>query len=279
MKSIQNTTLSCGLLTAPVKIFPAAGREPEVQFNLITPDGEPIERIYVEREEPDVQQWTADHKRRMVNVIDYDDLGRAYDGTLINSADLAAAEEESLTSDDGTDLKLITVEQFVPLKDLPMERTTKLYYLGPDSKVSTKSFKTFKEGLKSRKAAAIAKVVLRSRQMLFAIYVKDEIVHAAVLSFSATMNDRTDSDLFSDVDVKRPEVNMMGKLIDTMMGDASVIDEAEDTYVVGKRELVEKLASGKEPVQKKTKRKTKANDSLLESLEASVAAAQEKVKV
>lgn len=113
MKSIQNTSLSCGLLNAPVKIFPATGEEPEVRFNFCTPDGDPVEQIYVREEEADDQDWTADGKRRIVEVIDYDDLGRSYQGEQIDRTELASAEEDCMVGDDGTDLKQINIEQFV----------------------------------------------------------------------------------------------------------------------------------------------------------------------
>lgn len=278
MKSIKNTTLSCGLLNAPVKIFAASGKEPEVSFNLTTPSGDPVEQIYVEREDEIIQKWVDD--RRMVRAFDYDKLGRSYNGTSINQADLTAAEKESLTTEDGIDLQHINIESFIPLKDVPFERATKLYYLGPDPKVSTKSFCTFREALKKRKAAGIAKVVLRSRQIILAVYVKDDIMHAQVLCFAQTMNDRSDSELHADAEVKKSEVLMMGNLIDAMMDDASVIDGITDTYVEAKRELVEKLIDG-QPVAKEKKSKkatTKADDSLMDSLEASVKAANARKK-
>lgn len=276
MKSIQNTSLNCGLLNAPVKIFAATGKEPEVRFNFCTPDGDPVEQIYVRAEDADEQDWTAAGlgTKRIVEVFDYDDLGRSYQGQQINRTELANAEEDCMVGEDGTSLKQINVERFVPLKDVPMERATKLYYLGPDPKVSTKSFKTFKEALKKKKAAAIAKVVIRSRQMILAIYVKDEIVHASVLSFAESMNNRVDEELTSKADVTKAEVAMMGNLIDQMMGDSSDIDKIKDTYIAAKRELVEKLVAGK-PVKKnvKSKKVEKSDDSLMASLEASIQAA------
>lgn len=272
MKSIQNTTLTCGLLNAPVKIFSAAGKESEVNFSLCTPDGDPVEQIYVLKEEGPERQWNNDEKdlRRLVKVFEYAHLGRAYGDFPINHASLTNAEEASLTDENGNDLKSIIIESFVPLKDLPTERGTKLYYLGPDKKLSTKSFETFKVALKKKKVAAIAKVVVRSRQKLFAIYVKDDVVLAQVLDFYATMNARDDSELVSEANVKPVEVNMMGKLIDSMMDDASSIDAIEDTYVARKRELVEDLIEGKEVKKKVKTKKEKADDSLLDALKASV---------
>lgn len=278
MKSIQNTSLSCGLLNAPVKIFAAAGTEPEVKFKQCGPEGEDLERLEVVKEEADERDFTAD-ERRIVTVVDNDKIEKSYNGHLIPKADLEAANEESLKDEDGSDLKLITIESFVPLKDVPMERATKLYYIGPDPKVSTKSFRTFKEALKKKKAAAVAKVVIRSRQIILAIYVKDDILHASVLSFAATMNSRVDEELTTEVDVVKAEVGMMGSLIDSLMADASSIDQMEDTYVTAKRELVEKIIDG-QPITKeaKPKKATKKSDSLMESLKASVEAASKRDK-
>lgn len=280
MKSIQNTTLSCGLLNAPVKIFAANGKEPEIAFSYCTPDGDPVERIYVRAEEQDEREWTDEKPpRRIVEVVEYADLGRAYNDTVLDATELEDALEESLTDSEGMDLKQINVEFFVPLKDLPMERSVGLYYLGPDPKVSSKSFKTFMEGIKRMRVAAIAKAVMRSRQKLLAIYVKDKVVHATVLSFASTVNGRVDEELIPDVDVKRQEVTLMAQLIDSMTAeDASTIDALEDTYVTAKRELVEGLVDGETKKEKKIKpsKKRSKDNSLLESLEQSIKAANKR---
>lgn len=278
MKSIQNTTLSCGLLNTPVKIFAASGTEPEIKFNQCGPQGEALERLDVIAEEPDDRIYTADKDRRMVRVVTSDKIQKSYEGRVIPNSDLEKIQEESLKGEDGSDLKQINIEKFIPLKDVPMERATKLYYIGPNTKFSTKSFQTFIEGLKKKKAAAIAKVVIRSRQVIMALYVKNGILHASVLNFAATMNNREDSELTTDVDVVKAEVAMMGNLIDSLMGEASDIDDIKDTYVEGKRRLIEKVIEG-EPITNEIeapKTKKQKDDSLLKALEESVKVATKK---
>lgn len=284
MKAIKNTTLTCGLLNAPVKIFAAAGNAPEVKLNYCTPEGDPVERIYVRAQEQSEREWINRDGTflRVVEPFELASLGRSYEGSQVNLQNLATALEESQYDESGNDLTLINVERFVPLKEVPFERSIGLYYLGPNKQMSAKSFEIFKAALKKKKVAAIAKVVLRSRQILLAIYEKNGILHAQVLNFLATMNQREDEEL-GDPDSKprKAEVDAMGDLIDALTTEAREIDDITDTYVEGKRVLVEDLIKGQE-VGKKERRKTKAKsdpDSLLEALNRSVEEAQKKSKV
>lgn len=275
MNCIQNTTLSCGVLSAPVKIYSVAGEEPELQLTFCGPNGEQVERVYIEKETEDDKTYTADGLKRIVRVFDQRELGRAYNEFRIGDVALRQATEESLIDDEGNSLKEIMVEHFVSVKDLPSERNCKVYWIGPDKKVSTKAFEIFKAGLKRKKVAAIAKVVMRSRQKLLAIYVKDDILHAQVLNFVGTMDARDDDVLRSNTKPKKDEVAAMGQLIDVLMAETDVLDMMEDTYVTRKRELVENTIKGKGAEPPQAKAKTDGRD-LMDVLKESVTVARKR---
>lgn len=264
MKSVQNTSLNVGLLNAPVKIYAAGSKEAEVKFNYCGPKGEPVEQVY--------------RIKGTDEVVARDNLQKAFDGRMIDKAALAKAEEASCVDEDGNDLKQIKVESFIPLKDIPFERVTGLYYIGPNLKAGTaESFEYFVKGLEKKKAAAIAKVVLRSRQKIFALYVEDGVLHAVALAFKANINLREDSELRQDVKLDKAVLDMMGNLIDAQMADASALDEIEDTYVARKRELAEAAATGK-AVEVPEAQESKGGN-LLEELAASVKAVTDKDSV
>lgn len=267
MKSVQNTALCLGLLTAPIKIYAAASDDAEIHFSSCGPQGEEVSRVYVKKGSDPVE------------VIKHDSLGKSYEGRMISKTVLANVEEACLTDEDGNDLKQINIESFVPLKDVPMDRAKGLYYIGPNLKAgSAKSLETLKAAMKKKKVAAVAKVVLRSRQKLFVLFVKDDILYAVALSFHATINLREDSALIAaDVEVKKAEVDMACQLIDVNMENVEIIDQVEDTFVARKRELVEASLDGKEV--EVTEKTPNASDGLLDALQASVDAASKKTKV
>lgn len=283
MKAIRKTMLSCGLLNAPVKIYAAAGTEPEIRFNLCGPNGEPVDQVYIPHEEESEYRWADDEKtERIVQIFSKGELGSSYNGTMISQADLAIADEDSMEDENGNDLSTIQIERFVPIKSVPSERGIGLYYIGPDKALEGKSFETFKAALKRKRVAGIAKVVVRKRQMLLAIYERDGVVMAQRLNFFDTLTPRDNVDLTdSRVKVRKDEVSMMGNLIDAYMTDADEIDGMKDSYVEAKREIVEKIVKdGTKPSTKeKSKKKPRKDDSLMKQLEVSVKAAQEKVKV
>jgi DNA end-binding protein Ku len=264
MKSVQNTSLSIGLLNTPVKIFAAGSKEKEVRLNLCGPKGEPVEQVY--------------RIKGSDEIVDRDNLQKSYDGHMIDPTDLQNAEAASCLDEDGNDLKQIRVESFVPLKDVPFERATGLYYIGPNQKGgSAESLMTLIEGMKKKKVAAIAKVVLRSRQKILALYVKEDILHAVCLNFKANLNLREDSELRQDVKLKKPVIDMMSELIESATGDVSVIDEIEDTFVARKSELVAAAAKGEKV--KTPEAKESVGDDLMDQLQRSINATKKKEKV
>lgn len=292
MRAIRNTTLSCGLLSCPVKIYSATEDEREIKFNLIGSKGEPVEQIYVLKEHPlDQMIYTGRKKeyvgRRVVEQFEREDMGYAWNGTPIDKAQLDQAEKETLIDPDGNDLSEIIIDKFILLKNVPWERGKKLYFIGPNKALSGKAFETFKAAIRRKKVAAIAKVVVKKRQMLLCIYEKDGAMLALSMRYTREMRERDEgvNDDLIDTRVKlnRKEIDAMSTLVEEYMVDAEEINNLTETYVKRKVDIVESIINGAEPKAKRGKRKAEPKKTdLMAELEASIKEAKKtnrKVKV
>ena len=262
MNTLKNTTLSVGLLNTPVKLMNATSKMGDIHFSTVGPDGQPVERVYRDKETEE--------------VITHDELRKAYQGQQIDPTELANIEEACTKDEDGNDLTLIHVDFFMPLKDVPMERAEDLYYIAPNAKLaSPESLLHFMAGLKKRKVAAIAKIVIKSRQKLLVIFPDGDHLKAVSLRFEEAIVS-PDSGVTIEGKVQKPVLDMMNTLIDATMGSVDDLKAIEDTFVVHKRELVDRLVtSGQAPVKAKTAKKVeKPASGLLEALEASVKVAK-----
>lgn len=252
MNTQANTSISVGLLSAPIKLFNATSKLDEVSFGFCTSDGETVERVYRGEESGE--------------VIEYESLVKMYEGKIIDPTELARVEAACVVDKDDNNLKHIRIDHFMPLKDVPMHRAENLYYIGPNVKAGTPdSFNALVAGMKRKKVAAVAKVVIRSRQKLFVLFVENGILHAASLYFAANIVQPLTFDLIRKDTVKKPVLDLMMRLIDSSMGDN--LDDMEDTFVARKRELVEKAVEGKPVV---ILDKTAEQDDLLIALEESM---------
>lgn len=279
MRAFRNTTLSCGLLSCPVKIYSATEDEREIKFNLVGPNGEAAEQIYVEAEPAFDQVMYAGRKeeyfgRRVVKQFDRDRMGKSWHGSLINKDELTQAERDNTTDENGNDLGEIMIDKFIPLKDIPWERGKKLYFIGPDKSVSGRAFETFKEAMKRRRVAAVAKVVVKKRQMLLVMFVRDGALLAFSIRFASEMRERSEDvedDLTDNrVELRTPEIRKMGELIEEYKADASVIDELKEDYIDRKVEIVEAILAGKDLPKREKSKVTSKEPDLMAELEASI---------
>lgn len=266
MKSIKNTTINVGLLSAPVKIFAATSKEPEVSFKYCASGGRTVKQMYV----TDTGETIA-----------YDDLYRAFNGTMIPKAKLTEIEQESLKDEEGNSLESLRIQGFIPLKDVPMHRVTGAYLIGPNLKASDgEAFEILVAALKRKKVAAIAKMVLKSRQKLMALFVKDDLLHAVCLSFAAQVNNVEEAELRANVKPRPKLLTMMGTMIDAMGESAEMIDAQEDTFVAAKKALVEEfIGSGGVTVKEIKAKGDGAHSGLAEALEESMKVLADKGKV
>ncbi len=235
MRSIANASLNLGLLNAPIKLFPASSNLSEVKFNLCGPEGEDVEQVYRIKGADTIVGTRADCERK-------------FDDHLIKKETIEKVEEESLKDKvQGAivDLKkTMAIEGFIPVKNIPFERTTDRYYIGP-GKGSDQALATIQKAMEKKKLAAVTKYCLRGRQGCFVLFMQDGVMNAVRLAFAASINEVTDEVRVESAPTK-PHVDAAITLIEEYVDeDAKVLSEMTDTLVARKQELVEQASAGK----------------------------------
>lgn len=259
-KSIANTTISFGQITAPVKVYPATSSS-DVSLKLCGPNGEPVEQVYRLKDDPD----TVLGSRAKCE--------KSFNDRLIPKEEVAAAEAASLIEEiDGEEVNLketIKIQKFIPLSKVPFDRATGAYYLGADPKAgSIEALALIQKALAKKKVAGVAKFILRGRQKQFVIYSQDGVLHFVAISFASDKNVVTDEiTLQSKVSVDKSLVDLAEKLIEADLDkDATIVNELSDTLVERKREL---LGAG-QPIEVKEVKSVSVGESLADALAASL---------
>lgn len=166
----------------------------------------------------------------------------------ISADDLATIEE-------ATKIEAFTVEHFIPLADVPMERVTDAYFLAPASGMGAKPLVLLARAMKKRKVAGVFKMVKTSRQHLAVVYEKDGGLIVNTLAFAqdfGAVREAAEELNGQKVTISKAEQAQAEKLVELLAADGSVLDRFEDDLIPLKSDLVERALAGKAlPKQKK----------------------------
>lgn len=262
-RTIQNSTLTVGLLSVPVSLRKVTQRQ-DVKLDRASPGGNKIKR-------QEIDSVTGELIEGSVQYGKFDgDVFRA-----IPQAAIDAIEAETKIED-------FTIEHFIPLKDVPFERTMDAYYLAAQTNGgSARPLKLLHEALKRTKKAGVFKLCLTKRQYAAVIYAHNGGLIVNLLAYAADFKQVHEADeAIAGAVVKPEEVKFAVQLIEALAetSDADVIDKLADDLVLLKARLVEEALAGRtiKATAKPAKKPVGGVDVLMESLKASVAEAQRK---
>jgi len=227
-RSIWKGSIAFGLVNIPVSLTGAEER-PDVQLHMV--DSKNHARIRYERVNADSGEevpWD-----RMVKGYEYEE-GQFI---LLTEEDLAAVEPK-LT-------KTIEITEFVALKDIDPLLFDKPYYLEPEKR-GRKAYALLREALRKSGKAGISRVVIRTREYLSAMFVRDDVLVLMLLRFPQEIKAASKLDLPSSKDkewqpVKR-EMELAERLIDEMSTKWNPKD-FHDEYREALMEFIEKKIS------------------------------------
>ncbi len=201
-RSIWKGAIAFGLVNIPVSLSSAEVR-PEIQLHMV--DSKNHARIRNERVNVETGEdvpWD-----RLVKGYEHDD-GQFI---LLTDVELEAVQPK-LT-------KLIEISQFVSLEDIDPMLFEKPYYLEPEKRGS-KAYVLLREALRQTGRAGISKVVIRTREYLTAMFVRDEALILMLLRFPQEIQAATKLDLPSSRDMQfqptRKEMDLAVRLIGEM---------------------------------------------------------------
>lgn len=172
-------TLSFGLVSIPVELYPAQRPSSHVSLRMLGPDGTPLARRYV---------CSAEQK-----LLSGDDLVRGYE---LDSGEHVVVTDEELEALDPKKTRDIDLRRFVDRSELDPLYFERAYFLAPGAEAS-KAYRLLADVMERKKRAGIATFVLRDRERVLAIFAQDGLLRGQTLHF--------DDEVRSAKDVGLPE--------------------------------------------------------------------------
>ena len=202
-RSLWTGSLSFGLVNVPVRLFSAV-RDQGVHFHqLHEKDGVPIETRRVCSKEG--------------KEVPYDEIVSGYeieDGKWVTLTDdeLAAAEPRKT--------KTIDIEEFVELAEVDPIYFDHPYFLVPEeSEGAARAYRLLVEAMGASERAALGRFVLRTKEYLVAIRVRDDALSLTTMRFADEVRSTDDVETPGGKKPAKKQVDRAVALIEAMGGD------------------------------------------------------------
>jgi DNA end-binding protein Ku len=225
-----NGTISFGLVTIPVALYPATRRE-ELAFKLLRKsDQSPVNYKRVAQADGKEVKWEDivkgyEYEKGKFVVLKDEDFKRV---------DLEAAAQT------------IDIMDFVEVEQINPMYFQKPYYLEPQ-KGSDKAYALLREALRVSGKLGIAKVVIRTREHLAGVKAQGDAIILEIMHFGDELVDANDVKVPKASQARPREVQMAKKLIDGMTTDWEP-DKYKDEYKTQLMAMIE--AKVKHPHEK-----------------------------
>ncbi len=187
-------TLTFGLVSVPVSLFPAA-RSNRASLRMLGPDGQPLARKYY-----------AENTGR---DLDADDTVRGFEVSKEKYVIVTDEELERLAPEKTRDIDL---KQFVPADSIPPLYFERGYFLTPAAG-SQKAYKLLAETMDQSGLAGIATFVMRGKEYLVAIFSDKGILRAETMRFADELRSPSDVGLPKKKEVSKATVTKFEKMI------------------------------------------------------------------
>lgn len=220
-RSFWSGTISFGLVSVPVNLFPA-NRSGGVSLRMLDADGTPLSRRYYDPETD--REVPADRLVRGYEV------GRD-EYVVVTDQELEALEPEK-TRD-------IDLRRFVDRDAIPPILFERAYFLTPAGQ-STKAYRLLAATMEQSNRAGIATFVMRSKEYLVAIIAEGGILRAETLRFHDEIRDVEDIDLPEPPNITKARVGAVKKAIARLTRDDLDESELEDDYTRRIEALIER---------------------------------------
>jgi DNA end-binding protein Ku len=230
MRPFWSGTITFGLVSVPVNLFPATVRR-RVAFRMLAPAGAPVQRHYV---------CSKDEK-----PLDADDIVRGYE---IEKGKFVVVEDDELEAIAPRKTREIDLRLFVDVDEIDPMYFERGYFLVPAGG-SNKAYRLLAAVMEQSKRAGIATFVMRAKEYLVAIMAEDGILRAETLRFKNELRTPEAVGLPKQVKAKPAEVKKFESLIAKKSGKLAVSMMLDD-YAQRVEKLVEKKKRANDDVVK-----------------------------
>jgi len=250
MRSIWTGSIGFGLVNIPIKLYSAVSGS---ELNLDMLDKKDHAHIKFKR----VNENTG-KEVPWANIVKAYDLNGKY--VVLGDEDFAKASPEKT--------KNIDIFQFVKLAEVDSVYFETPYYLEPE-KSGSRAYALLREALKKSGMAALGNFVLRNKEHLALLKVKDNALVLNTLRFEEEIRDSEELKLPAASSAKPAEVKMALSLIDDMTA-AFNIKKYKDNYSAELMKLIRAKAKGKTIKQPTMRVVHRQADDLMGQLKASL---------
>lgn len=252
-RAIWSGTISFGLVSVPVRMYSAID-ETDLRFRLVhEPDGGPIgyQKICKAEGEP----------------VPDDEIVKAFEWekdelVVLTDEDFDAAKTEGVKS--------IEISDFVPYEEIDPIYFERTYFLGPQDG-SEKIYSLLREAMEQTELAALGKYVMRDRQHLGCLRVREGVITLEKMFFHDEIRDAGEI-APKKGKVPKAELEMATALIDQFKGSFEP-ERYTDTYRDALCEIIKAKRKGETITAAPVPEEEETTD-LLAALKASVEAAK-----
>jgi len=258
-RPLWSGSLSFGLVNVPVALFSAV-RDRDLHFNqLHEKDGARI----------DTRRFCAEEERE----IPLAEIGHAYD---LESGKIVVVTDDELDAVAPRKTRTIDIEAFVELAEIDPLYFDHPYFLAPtgDSEGPRRAYQLLLEVMRSSERVALGRFVMRAKEYLVAIGVRDDRLALTTMRFGDELRLSTGI----DSGAKKPPKQQLDQAVALIEALAADWDPAahEDRYRARLEDVIERKRKGKRITAPKTQDEPKPVPDLMAALEQSLAEASGK---
>lgn len=229
-RASSSGTLSFGLVSIPVKLYPAT-RAKTVHFNMLH------EKDHARLKQQYVCSTCGEVVSRDETVRGYEYARGQY--VVMSEDELKALEAKSDRS--------IEIEEFVPIDKVDPLYFERSQLLGPD-KGGQKAYRLLNEAMLTTGQVAVGRYNTRGRQQLVLIRPVQRGLVLHGLFYADEMRSFDDIEFGDDVALKKGELDLATQLIEQLQSERFRPEKYEDTYRQAVLEAVDRKVAGEEVV-------------------------------
>lgn len=208
-RSIASLSLSFGLVSIPVKLYPATESSATIRFNLLTKDGERVRQQYV--------------SARDERVLDRSELIKGYEFEKDHFVTFTPEELKALQESPSHTIDIVA---FIPGDAVDPIYYDKAYYLAPDRR-GAKPYSLLVKAMRESGRCALAKWAWKGRQYVVQVRPSEDGMVLQQLLYADEVRSLKDLDI-EKVPVTDAELKLALKLIEQISTDRYDPKEFED---------------------------------------------------
>ena len=211
MRSIWKGAISFGLVNIPVSLY-SAEESNDLKFSLID-----------KRDESKIRYQRINEKTG--EEVSYDNIVKAYE---FDDGDYVIMTDEDFEKADVEATKTVDIETFIKRDELNFMYLEKPYFIAP-TKGGEKPYVLLREAMEKTEKIGIARVVIRTKAYLAAIYSSDNILVLNLIRFHDELRSSGELKIPESVKLSKKEMDLAESLIDGMTATWKP-EDYEDEY-------------------------------------------------